>query len=281
MDFNSVNYLETIQHFLVTKGTEIGISLIKAALIWFVGKQIIKLIDKAFSTIILKNKVEVSLQMFLKSIIHNALTVLLIMTVLTTVGIEMTSFFALLGAAGLAVGLALQGSLSNFAGGVLILLIKPFKVGDSIEAKGNAGTVSEIQIFHTVLKTANMKTVIIPNGALYNDVIINNSIEPARKIDWIFNINYGDDIDLARQIIKDVIFSDDRILDRNNPAIVVTTVSNSGISIKATGLVNNAILGAVEAEKIEAIKKAFDKAGLAKASTHTNVHVYQKESGIS
>lgn len=276
MNINSVGYLETIQHFLVTKGTEIGISLIKAALIWFVGKQIVKLIDKAFSTIIAKNKVDVSLQMFLKSIIHNALTVLLIMTVLTTLGIEMTSFFALLGAAGLAVGLALQGSLSNFAGGVLILLIKPFKVGDSIEAKGISGTVSEIQIFHTVLKTANMKTIIIPNGALYNDVIINNSIEAARKIEWLFNINYGDDIDLARQIIKETIFTDERVLDRQNPSIVVSAVSNSGISLKVTALVHNGSLGTVETEKIEAIKKAFDNGGLAQASDHTKVHVYQK-----
>jgi small conductance mechanosensitive channel len=280
MDFNinPNNYLDTFQHFLVTKGADIGISLIKAALIWFIGKQIIHVINKAFSKIINKNKVDLSLQMFLKSIIHHALTILLIMTVLTTVGIEMTSFFALLGAAGLAVGLALQGSLSNFAGGVLILLLKPFKVGDSIEAKGQSGAVSEIQIFHTVLKTGNMKTVIIPNGALYNDVIINNSSEPARKIEWFFNINYGDDIDLARQVIKDVIFSDDRILDRNTPSINVTSVSNSGISIKATALVNTAILGAVETEKIEAIKKAFDNAGLAQSSTHTNVHVYNKTS---
>lgn len=278
MEINSLDYLETFKHFLVTKGTDIGISLIKAALIWFIGKQIIKLINKAFSTIIKKNKVDISLQMFLRSIIHNALTVLLIMTVLTTLGIEMTSFFALLGAAGLAVGLALQGSLSNFAGGVLILLIKPFKVGDSIEAKGQSGTVSEIQIFHTVLKTSNLKTVIIPNGALYNDVIINNSSEPARKIEWVFNINYGDDIDLARQIIKDVIFTDERVLDKKTPSVVVNAVSNNGISIKAVGLVNTSILGAVETEKIEAVKKAFDNAGLAQASSHTNVHVYNKTS---
>ena len=280
MDFNinPNNYLDTFQHFLVTKGADIGISLIKAALIWFIGKQIINLINKAFSKIISRNKVDLSLQMFLKSIIHHALTILLIMTVLTTIGIEMTSFFALLGAAGLAVGLALQGSLSNFAGGVLILLLKPFKVGDSIEAKGQSGTVSEIQIFHTVLKTGNLKTVIIPNGALYNDVIINNSVESARKIEWVFNINYGDDIDLARQVINDVIFSDDRVLDRKTPSIHVTSVANSGISLKATALVNTSILGAVEAEKIEAIKKAFDKAGLAQSSSHTNVHVYNKTS---
>ena len=278
MNPNTLNYLETVQQFLVTKGTEIGISLIKAALIWFIGKQIIKLINKAFFAIIQRNKVEISLQTFLKSIIHNALTVLLIMTVLTTLGVEMTSFFALLGAAGLAVGMALQGSLSNFAGGVLILLLKPFKVGDSIEAKGVAGIVAEIQIFHTVLKTANMKTVIIPNGALYNDVIINNSIENARKVEWTFTINYGDNIDLAREIIKETIFTDERVLDKANPSIIVGSVSTSGISIKATGLVDNSLFSAVEAEKIEAVKKAFDKNGIAQPSSHTNVHVYQKES---
>ncbi|WP_353134232.1 mechanosensitive ion channel domain-containing protein [Pseudopedobacter sp.] len=276
MNPETVNYLETVQQFLVTKGTEVGIALIKATLIWFVGKQIIKLINKAFAAIIQKNKVDLSLQLFLKSIVHNALTVLLIMTVLTTLGIEMTSFFALLGAAGLAVGMALQGSLSNFAGGVLILLLKPFRVGDSIEAKGVSGTVTEIQIFHTILKTGNMKTVIIPNGTLYNDVIINNSIENARKIEWLFNINYGDDIDLAKKIIQDIIYTDDRVLDRATPSIVVNSVSNSGISLKATGLVNNSILSAVEAEKVEEVKKAFDKNGIAQPSTHTNIHLYQQ-----
>ena len=276
MNPETVNYLETVQQFLITKGTEVGIALIKATLIWFAGKQIIKLINKAFAAIIQKNKVDLSLQLFLKSIVHNALTVLLIMTVLTTLGIEMTSFFALLGAAGLAVGMALQGSLSNFAGGVLILLLKPFRVGDSIEAKGVSGTVTEIQIFHTILKTGNMKTVIIPNGALYNDVIINNSMENARKIEWLFNINYGDDIDLAKKIIQDVIYTDDRVLDRATPSIVVNSVSNSGISLKATGLVDNSILSAVEAEKVEEVKKAFDKNGIAQPSTHTNIHLYQK-----
>lgn len=278
MTSETISYLETVQQFLVTKGTEVGIGLIKAILIWFVGKQVIKLIDKAFSAIIQKNKVDISLQLFLKSIIHNALTVLLIMTVLTTLGIEMTSFFALLGAAGLAVGMALQGSLSNFAGGVLILLLKPFKVGDSIEAKGVSGTVAEIQIFHTVLKTSNLKTVIIPNGALYNDVIINNSVESSRKIDWIFNINYGDNIDLARKIIEEVIFNDDRVLNRTTPSIVVSSVSNNIVSLKATALVNTTILSALETEKIEAVKKAFDQNKIAQPSSYTTVHVYQKAS---
>lgn len=277
MNNETLTYLQTIEQFLVTKGTEIGIAIIKAALIWFIGKQIIKLINKAFSAIITKNKVDISLQFFLKSIVHNALTVLLIMTVLTTLGVEMTSFFALLGAAGLAVGMALQGSLANFAGGVLILLLKPFKVGDSIEAKGNAGTVSEIQIFHTVIKTFDLKTVIIPNGALYNDVIINNSVEPARKIQWTFTINYGDDIDLARKTIEEVIFSDKRVIDKKAPFIIISSVSNSGIQFTVRALVKNADFTDVESEKKEEVKLAFDKAGIAKPATHTNIHVYKKD----
>ncbi|MFD1630449.1 mechanosensitive ion channel family protein [Pseudopedobacter beijingensis] len=277
MNNETLTYLQTIEQFLVTKGTEIGIAIIKATLIWFIGKQIIKLINKAFSAIITKNKVDISLQFFLKSIVHNALTVLLIMTVLTTLGVEMTSFFALLGAAGLAVGMALQGSLANFAGGVLILLLKPFKVGDSIESKGNAGTVSEIQIFHTVIKTFDLKTVIIPNGALYNDVIVNNSIEPARKVQWTFNINYGDDIDLARKTIEEVIFSDKRVIDKKDPFIIISSVSNAGIQFNVRALVKNADFTNVESEKKEEMKLAFDKAGIAKPSTHTNIHLYKKD----
>lgn len=278
MNKETINYLHIIEQFLVTKGTEVGVALIKAALIWFIGKQIIKLINKAFAKIIERNKVDVSLQIFLKSIVKNALLVLLIMTVLTALGIEMTSFFAVIGAAGLAVGMALQGSLANFAGGVLILLLKPFRVGDSIEAKGLSGTVSEIQIFHTVLKTSNMRTIIIPNGALYNDVIINNSVEPARKIELIFHINYGDDIDLARDIIKKEIINDERIVDRQNVSIVVSEVSSAGVSLKVNALVNNADFTTVENEKLESIKKAFDNADIAQPNKHTNIHLYNKTS---
>lgn len=197
-----MEYLLDAKEFFIARGADIVLTLIKALLLLIIGWQVVKFLSRTFKNIIIKKGVEPSLQVFLSSLIHNALIILLILTVLSTLGVEMTSFIAILGAAGLAVGLALQGSLSNFAGGILILLIKPFKVTDVIEAQGVIGSVSEIQIFHTVLKTFDNKTIIIPNGPLYNDVIINYTTEANRTVEWIFGIGYNDDIDKVKSIIK-------------------------------------------------------------------------------
>ncbi len=273
-----MEYLEQAKLFLVTKGADLGIALIKAAVIGFIGYQIIKFLTKAFANLMERENVDPSLRVFLRSLVKNGLLILLILSVLSTLGIAMTSFVAILGAAGLAVGLALQGSLANFAGGILILMLKPFKVGDVIEAQGVIASVSEIQIFYTVLKSYDNKTIIIPNGKLYNDIITNYSTEPARKMQWIFSIGYNDDIDQAKEIIKEVIFSDERIIDREKPYIYVDSLGDSAVNIRVRALVNNDDYWDVYLSKQEHVRKAFNKAGVSVPFPKREVHIFKPES---
>ncbi|MEO5911505.1 MAG: mechanosensitive ion channel domain-containing protein [Pelobium sp.] len=270
-----MDYLEQAKIFLTTKGVDLGIALIKGVLIAAIGWQIVKFISKSFGSLMERKSIDPSLTVFLKSLVHNILIILLVLSVLSSMGIEMTSFIAILGAAGLAIGLALQGSLSNFAGGVLILILKPFKVGDVIEAQGVTASVSEIQIFHTVLKSFDNKTIIIPNGPLYNNIIINYSTEPARKIQWIFGIGYNDDIDKAKSIIKEVIFSDERIIDRETPYIYVDSLGDSSVNIRVRGLASNEDFWDVYLTKLEEVKKAFDQQGISIPFPQRDVHLFQ------
>jgi small conductance mechanosensitive channel len=272
-----MEYLEQAKLFLVTKGADLGIALIKAVLIAFIGWQIVKFLSKAFANLMDRKNVDPSLRVFLRSLVQNILLILLILTILSTLGIEMTSFIAILGAAGLAIGLALQGSLANFAGGILILILKPFRVGDVIETQGVIASVSEIQIFHTVLKSYDNKTIIIPNGKLYNDVITNYSTEPARTMQWIFGIGYNDDIDQAKSIIKEVIYSDERIIDREKPYIYVDSLGDNSVNIRVRALVNNNEFWDVYLTKLEQVKKAFDKAGISIPFPQRDLHVYKHE----
>jgi len=272
-----MEYLEQAKLFLVTKGADLGIALIKAGLIAFIGWQIVKFLSKTFANLMERKNVDPSLRVFLRSLVQNILLILLILTILSTLGIEMTSFIAILGAAGLAIGLALQGSLANFAGGILILMLKPFRVGDVIEAQGVIASVSEIQIFHTVLKSYDNKTIIIPNGKLYNDIITNYSTEPARTMQWIFGIGYNDDIDQAKSIIKDVIYSDERIIDREKPYIYVDSLGDNSVNIRVRALVSNDQYWDVYLTKLELVKKAFDNAGISIPFPQRDVHVYRHE----
>jgi small conductance mechanosensitive channel len=273
-----MDYIEQAKIFITTKGVDLGIALIKATLIAFIGWQIIKFLIKSFKKLMDKREVDPSLSIFLSSLIKNLLLILLILSVFSTLGIEMTGFIAVLGAAGLAIGLALQGSLANFAGGVLILLIKPFKVGDVIETQGIIASVTSIQIFHTVLKSFDKKTIIIPNGPLYNNTIINYSTEPARVMQWIFGIGYGDDIDKAKSIIKEIVFSDERILDRDTPYIYVDSLGDSSVNIRVRALVGNDDYWDVYLTKIEGVKKAFDQNGISIPFPQRDVHLIQQAS---
>jgi small conductance mechanosensitive channel len=269
-----MEYLLDAKEFFIARGADIVLTLIKALLLLIIGWQVVKFLSRMFKNIIIKKGVEPSLQVFLSSLFKDILIILLILTVLSTLGVEMTSFIAILGAAGLAIGLALQGSLSNFAGGILILLIKPFKVGDVIEAQNVIGSVSEIQIFHTVLKTFDNKTIIIPNGSLYNNVIINYSIEANRTVEWIFSIGYHDDIDKVKNIIKNVVFTDSRVLNSESPYIYVGALADNSVNLKVRALVKNALYWDVYQEKLEEIKKAFDKEGISIPFPQRDLHLY-------
>ena len=193
--------------------------LLGAIVVYIIGNMIIKWMVKRIDKVMEKRETDDSLKPFLRSLFGALLKTLLIISVLGMLGVEMTSFIAILGAAGLAVGMALSGTLQNFAGGVVILLFKPYRVDDFIEAQGYTGVVKEIQIFTTILLTPDNKTVIIPNGSLATGSLINYSAEPTRRVDFSYGIAYGDSVQKAREIIMGVIATDDRILKDPEPFI--------------------------------------------------------------
>lgn len=219
-------YIEKI----INLGIEYGPKLIGAILVLLLGLWIIKLITKTVAKLMKKRNTDPSLSSFIKGMTSILLKILLVISVMGMVGIEMTSFIAILGAAGLAVGMALSGTLQNFAGGVMILIFKPFKVGDYIEAQGYSGTVYEIQLFNTLLKTVDNKIVIIPNGGLSTSSMVNYSAEPLRRVDWTFGIGYGDDIDKAKAVIFKLIEADKRILKDPEPFVAVSELADSSVN---------------------------------------------------
>ncbi len=191
---------------------EFAIHLALAVLVFYVGKFIINKIYKLTATIFIRRELDRSLATFVLSLVRIVLYFILIVTVIGILGIETSSFLAIFASAGVAIGLALSGTLQNFAGGVLILLLKPYKIGDYIEAQGYAGTVSEIQIFSTIINTPDNKQIIIPNGGLSTGSINNYSKEDYRRVDWTISISYGDDVDVAKKAILDILLSDDRVV---------------------------------------------------------------------
>lgn len=255
---------------------EYGPKLIGAIVVFIIGLWIIKAITKAFSKMLDKRKSDATLKPFLKGIVSTLLKVLLVVSVLGMVGIEMTSFIAILGAAGLAVGLALSGTLQNFAGGVIILIFKPFKVGDFIDAQGYMGTVSEIQLFNTILKTVDNKTVIIPNGGLSTSSMTNYSTEGQRRVDWTFGIAYGDDVDKAKAVIRKLCDNDSRILKEPEVFIAVSALADSSVNFAVRAWVVAADYWGVFFDMNENIYKTFNKEGINIPFPQMDVHMHKE-----
>ncbi|MEE4260418.1 MAG: mechanosensitive ion channel domain-containing protein, partial [Bacteroidales bacterium] len=220
-----------------------------------------------------KRNLDESLKPFLLSMISILLKVMLVISVLAMVGIQMTSFIAILGAAGLAVGLALSGTLQNFAGGVMILIFKPFKVGDFIDAQGYMGTVTEIQIFITILLTPDNKTIIIPNGPLSTGALTNFSAQETRRVDWTFGIAYGDDYDKAKSLILDLLKTEDKILNDPEPFIVLGEMADSSVNITVRAWVNAPDYWTVFFSMNEKFYKQADKNGLSIPFPQLDVHL--------
>lgn len=204
--------LEDVTAKLIDGAVTLGIRIVIAAIVFYIGKFIISKLYKLCSKVLEKRGVEASLSSFLLSLLRIVLLFILVISIIGILGIETSSFVAIFASAGVAIGLALSGTLQNFAGGVLILLTKPYKVGDYIEFNGLSGTVKEIQIFSTIMNTSDNKTIIIPNGGLATGTINNYSTEIYRRVDWTFGISYGDDVKVARKTILDVLSADDRIV---------------------------------------------------------------------
>jgi small conductance mechanosensitive channel len=254
---------------------EYGPKVLGAALVLIIGSWIVKALTRGFSRFLNKRNIDDSLKPFLRSMVNILMRILLILSVLAMIGIEMTSFIAILGAAGLAVGLALSGTLQNFAGGVMILAFKPFKVGDFVDAQGYSGTVSEIQIFNTVLKTVDNKTVIIPNGGLSTSAITNYSTEKTRRVDWTFGIGYGDSIEKAKDVLKNLCLEDKRILKDPELFIAVSELADSSVNFAVRAWVKSEDYWNVFFDLNEKVYNTFEKEGLNIPYPQMDVHIQQ------
>lgn len=266
------DYLNRIINF----GIEYAPKLLGGIVVLFVGLWVIKFITKTVGKSLAKSSIDSSLIPFLKSITNIVLKALLAITVMGMIGIEMTSFVAIIGAAGLAVGLALSGTLQNFAGGVVILILKPFKIGDFIEAQGFSGTVKEINIFSTYLNTPDKKLVIIPNGPLSTGALINYSAEPLRRVDWTFGIAYGDDVESFKTAINQFISEDTRILKDPAPFLGLSELAGSSVNFAVKGWVDSPDYWAVFFEMNEKVYTRFPDYNLNIPFPQMDVHVQKQ-----
>jgi len=241
---------------------EFGPKLIAAIAIWIIGSWIIKLILKGVKKMMNKGDYDESLKKFLTNLVSWVLKIVLIVVVLGTVGVETTSFAAILAAAGLAIGLALQGSLGNFAGGVLIMIFKPIKIGDLIEAQGELGVVKEIEIFTTKLLTPTNKEVIIPNGALSNGNIVNYSTEGKLRVDLTFGVGYDSDIKQTKDVLMQVLTSNPKVLQDPAPTVNVSELADSSVNFAVRPWCTVADYWDVYFETHENVKIALDAAGI-------------------
>lgn len=257
------NYITDYTENLIKIIIDYSPKIISAFLILFLGLYFIRLINRLIRRIMVRRNLDPTLSKFLADILLWVLRVLLFVTFISKLGIETSSFVAILGAMGLAVGLSLQGSLSNFAGGMLIILFKPFRVGDLIEAQGIIATVNEIQIFVTKLTTANNQTVFIPNGVLSNGTITNYSMEQYRRADFVFSISYDANIKQAKDIITAILENNPKVLKTPKAEVFVKNLTDSAIQLAVRPWAKNEDFGSVFTQTLEDCKNAFDEAGIA------------------
>lgn len=254
-----------------------SMNILSALLIFFIGRIVISLISKLTGRILARTKLDLILVEFVQSMVRALLLVVVIVAALDQLGFNTTSLIAILGAAGLAIGLALQGSLQNFAAGFLLLLFRPFKAGDFIEAAGISGVVEKISIFSTIMRTLDNKEVTVPNGSIYSGNIVNASARSTRRIDLTFSIGYNDDIKKAREIILAVIAADGRVLEEPATIIGVSELAASSVNFVVYPWVKTSEFRDVKFALIENIKLAFDQNGISIPFQQMDVHVIQPD----
>ncbi len=262
---------------LMNGGIEVGKDLIGAIIIYVVGRFIIKQISRLISKLLEKRKLEISVQTFLKSLLSLLLNLILAFAVIGKLGVETTSFAALLASAGVAVGMALSGNLSNFAGGLIILVFKPFKVGDYIDAPGGmSGTVKEIQIFHTILNTPDNRLVFVPNGTLSSNAVVNYSKMETRRIDWTFGVEYGEDFAKVKAVLERIIAADSRILKDPAPFIALNELAASSVDIKVRVWTKAADYWDVLFDMNQKVYATFNQEGIGFPFPQLTVHQAEK-----
>ena len=261
-ELGNSDYIKELIDKGIDLGVEAGKSILIAIIIYFVGKALISLINRMLRGVMERKKVDPAIQTFLGSLVNILLMILLVISVVSALGVNTTSFAALLASAGVAVGMALSGNLQNLAGGIVILLFRPFKVGDYIEAQGTVGTVSEIQIFHTILTTPDNKKIYLPNGALSSGNITNYSKEPLRRVDFSVAVEYGEDIDKVRKALSDILSMDERVLQEPAPVIVLGSLADSSVNMTVRVWVKSENYWNVYFETNEKIYNEFNRLGI-------------------
>lgn len=257
---NLTKELESVWQSFVEGSITLGGRIVGAMIILVIGKLIINWLNRLFAALLTKQRVEPSVQSFLKSTVNILLIVMLALAVIGKLGVEITGFAALLASAGVAIGMALSGNLQNFAGGLIILIFRPYKVGDYIDSDtGASGTVQEIQIFHTVLKTGDNKIVYAPNGNMSNSVVTNYSQQDTRRVDFTFSMEYGEDYERVEQVLKDIIAADERILTAPEPFIRLGEMAASSVDITVRVWVKSDDYWAVHFDLKKAVYTTFTK----------------------
>ena len=257
---------------LITWSLDAGKHILIAAVVYFIGHYLIKLLNYLLAGFLERRKVEISVQTFVKSFVSILLQILLIITVVSALGVNTTSFAALLASFGVAIGMALSGNLQNFAGGIVILFLKPYKVGDWVEAQGTAGTVHSIQIFHTVLLTADGKLIFIPNGAMSSGTITNYNLTPSRLAEWTIGVEYGEDVEKARQVALEIIKADSRVLENPVPVVWLKELNSSSVDLVIRCWVENGDYWNVMFETREKIYNRFNEMGIGFPFPQITVH---------
>ncbi len=252
-----------------------GLSLLAALAILFLGMWAARLIANGARASLLRAKVDETLASFLANLARMGLIALVVISALGRIGVETTSFVAVLGALGLAVGFALQSSLGNFASGVMIMLFRPFRLGDYVDAGGTAGTVEQILVFQTVLKTPDNRRVIVPNAQIAAGVITNYSAMPTRRVDLVFGIGYEDDLGRTREVLEGLLAADPRILEDPAPLVAVGELADSSVNFIVRPWVKSADYWDVYWDLTEAVKRAFDQQGISIPFPQRDVHLHQ------
>ena len=264
--------VEQIIDRLVNWSIEVGKDILAAVLIYIIGRFVIKQISRLLAKILEKRKLEISVQTFLRSLVSLLLNLVLAFAIISKLGVETTSLAALLASAGVAVGMALSGNLSNFAGGFIILIFKPYKVGDYIETNDASGTVKEIQIFHTILTTLDNKIIYVPNGTLSSDAVTNYSRQVTRRAEWVFGVEYGEDYERVKAVLERIIAADDRILKDPAPFIGLGALSASSVDIKVRVWTKSSDYWDVYFDMNRIVYATFNKEGIGFPFPQLTVH---------
>ncbi len=258
-----------------TQGVELAINVAIALAIFYIGKLVVATLVRGVRKVMRRQEVDKTLETFVCNFLRIALMVVVIVAAISQLGIETTSFIAIFGAAGLAVGLALQGSLSNFAAGVLIVLFRPYKVGDFVEAAGIAGTIEQVQILTTILKTPDNKQIIVPNSQIMNSIITNYSAKDTRRIDLVIGVSYDDDLDKVRTVLQELVAAEDRILEDPACVIAVSELADSSVNFVLRPWVRSEDYWGVRFGLTEAIKKRFDQEDITFPFPQQDVHLHK------